>query len=220
MQQAYMTLAEIRQLPVSASLFWWWKDKHGAFQGASRFTAQHLLDIAEPEALLGKTDVQTAASDYADQFRDHDEAVIRQGCTQQFLEYTCGGADNRQRQIVVSKFPVRHKQPSPIGVFGMAVFLPSEFSCPVSNANQVTATHYYYANKNQSWQLTPRESHCLYQLIQHPAFTYAEIGELLHISKRTVESYIDSIKMKLHVSTRSDIVVKAFSLGWDRMEIV
>ncbi len=63
----------------------------------------------------------------------------------------------------------------------------------------------------QELQFTSRESECLFLLIYGK--TAKEIGLFLNISARTVETYIEHIKIKLNVSKRSEIIAKALQLG-------
>jgi DNA-binding response OmpR family regulator len=43
--------------------------------------------------------------------------------------------------------------------------------------------------------------------------TSLQIGRQLHLSKRTIDSYIDSARAKLHATTRAEAVVKAAGIG-------
>lgn len=58
--------------------------------------------------------------------------------------------------------------------------------------------------------LSDRESLCLYYLIRGKSAR--ETGSILHISQRTVEFYIDSLKDKLNCRKKSDIVEMAFEI--------
>jgi len=58
--------------------------------------------------------------------------------------------------------------------------------------------------------LSPREKQCL-TLFQQ-AMTYTEIGSLLNLSPRTVEHYVESIKNKLNIHTRTELRIAAQKL--------
>ncbi|MCH9644545.1 MAG: helix-turn-helix transcriptional regulator [Gammaproteobacteria bacterium] len=59
--------------------------------------------------------------------------------------------------------------------------------------------------------LTKRESECLYYLIRGRSNN--DIGHILNISRRTVDTHTDNIKLKLDVNTRTDIIDHAFAQG-------
>lgn len=58
--------------------------------------------------------------------------------------------------------------------------------------------------EGQLFHLTQRQGECLYYLAQH--YTVKEIALLLDLSPRTVETYIQSIKQKIGVSSKSDLL--------------
>lgn len=74
------------------------------------------------------------------------------------------------------------------------------FKMPTSNLN---ITNFTYYNRHAIY-LTKREKECAYWLIHGKSAE--EIGIILEISKRTVERYIDNIKLKLNCSKLTQIV--------------
>ncbi len=60
--------------------------------------------------------------------------------------------------------------------------------------------------------LTPREMDVL-KLAAH-GYTNKAIGAQLHVSDRTVQGHLANIFGKLHVTTRTEAVMRAVSLGW------
>lgn len=62
---------------------------------------------------------------------------------------------------------------------------------------------YRYSEAYEAWNLSPRQGECLFWLLQHKSSS--EIGALLGLTKRTVESYIRLIKSKFQVSTLSEL---------------
>lgn len=59
-------------------------------------------------------------------------------------------------------------------------------------------------------KLSKRERETLAHL--HKGYTYQQIGELLHLSERTIEQYINSIKTKLDLNTRAELITLAKAL--------
>lgn len=74
-------------------------------------------------------------------------------------------------------------------------------------------THHYTLNHHQNkFELTSREHECVFLLIRGK--TAKEIGVLLSLSKRTVESYIENIKNKMDCQNKAEILVKAVLNGY------
>lgn len=67
--------------------------------------------------------------------------------------------------------------------------------------------HYALKFNKNKFDLTTRECECLFLLIRGK--TAKEIGKLLSLSKRTVESYIENIKNKMDCKNKAEILVKA-----------
>lgn len=65
-------------------------------------------------------------------------------------------------------------------------------------------------------QFTIRESECLFLLVRGQ--TAKEIALVLDISPRTVQTHFENIKLKLNVSSRSQIIAKVMEL--DMLDIV
>ena len=59
------------------------------------------------------------------------------------------------------------------------------------------------------YSLSPRELQCLRLLVA--GYTAKGIGEQLNISFRTVETYIENIKSKMHVDKTREILAKAYT---------
>ncbi len=70
-------------------------------------------------------------------------------------------------------------------------------------------------NEQFSKKLTMRESQCLTELIKGK--TAAEIAKVLHISSRTVESHLESIKSKLNCNSKSELISKVFQTGMNSL---
>ena len=51
-------------------------------------------------------------------------------------------------------------------------------------------------------------------------FNFAEIGNKLFISPRTVETHVANIKIKLGVKTRAELIARACELGYLQINIL
>jgi DNA-binding CsgD family transcriptional regulator len=74
-------------------------------------------------------------------------------------------------------------------------------------------TNHYNLNENSNkFGLTNRERECVFLLIRGQSAK--EIGTLLSLSKRTIESYIENIKNKMNCKNKAEILVKAVLNGY------
>ena len=76
----------------------------------------------------------------------------------------------------------------------------------------IKPVHYLLNTSNNTYQLSSREYECIFLLIRGK--TAKEIGALLSLSKRTVESYIDNIKNKMDCKNKAEILVKSILNGY------
>ncbi|MBM3468124.1 MAG: helix-turn-helix transcriptional regulator [Alphaproteobacteria bacterium] len=60
------------------------------------------------------------------------------------------------------------------------------------------------SSEGYSFHLTQRQCECLYYLSHH--YTAKEIARFLHLSHRSIETYIQSIRDKIGVSSKSDLL--------------
>ncbi len=91
------------------------------------------------------------------------------------------------------KIPIRLRTGKIIGLSGI--------SLPLINEN-ITFNHY---------KLSMRQKECLFFLVRGKSDK--EIGKILRLSPRTVESYVNEIKYKMGCYNRSQVIEKAFSEG-------
>lgn len=77
------------------------------------------------------------------------------------------------------------------------------------------STHHYMLTDNENkFELSSRERECLFLLVRGKSAK--EIGALLCLSKRTIESYIENIKNKMNCRNKAEILVAAILNGYHR----
>lgn len=62
--------------------------------------------------------------------------------------------------------------------------------------------------KPKSSELTDQQLECLFHLVKGK--TIRKIGETMKLSHRTVEHYLEAVKIKLSCKTREELIAKAF----------
>ena len=71
-----------------------------------------------------------------------------------------------------------------------------------------------YLDENRNIYLNKREAACLHLILK--GYTAKGIGKLLTLSNRTVEDYVTSIKNKLNVSSKKELIIKALETGLNK----
>lgn len=67
-------------------------------------------------------------------------------------------------------------------------------------------------------QLTARQTECIYFLIRGKSTK--EIGKILNLSSRTIETYLDNIKHKLKCQNTAELIEKAIDSGFSNVKLV
>lgn len=71
----------------------------------------------------------------------------------------------------------------------------------------LNTSYYSIGNHPNKYKLTRRELECVFLLTRGKSAK--EISVLLSLSKRTIESYIENIKNKMHCNNKAELLVKA-----------
>lgn len=195
------------------------KDLNSNYIKVSQYT-EHKLGI-NIKALIGRADDGTPWECYAEQFRKHDLLAQENNYCDVFEIVPLG-----QDKVMTSRAmrsAITNDSGEVLGVINQIEVLKihtelthalealrdiDQHSTELSNDCPL---FYQVQEYPQNLQFTVRESECLFLLIRGK--TAKEIGLFLNISPRTVESYIENIKIKCNVSKRSDIITKAIELG-------
>lgn len=181
---------------------------------------EHKLGI-NVKSVIGNTDYHMPWESYADQYRQRD-TLARENSSSDFFE----PIPLEPNKIIASRCirsAIQDEDDEIIGVIGQVEIFSihtdlAQALQALMKINQQTKglpnhvnSSYQILEYPQALQFTSRESECLFLLLHGK--TAKEIGVFLNISSRTVETYIEHIKIKLNVSKRSEIVAKALELG-------
>ncbi len=72
-------------------------------------------------------------------------------------------------------------------------------------------SYYRVASHDNVFNLSNRELECLFFILR--GRSAKQIGEYIHLSKRTIEFYIENIKNKFGCHSKSELLVQAVSMG-------
>ncbi len=207
--------AMIAQLPGLV----FYKNTDLIYIAASHYAA-HLCGFESAEQFCGHNDFELRcdAADSALEFRAEDSKVITSGQEISSLQIH-QFSDGNIHIFLLRKAPVKNDQGEIIGVCsmgsevtnpatGQAIFeLLSAGSEPENFQNKTFAIT--DGNFNQ---LSLRESELIFYFMR--GFSNKEIGTLMKLSPRTIESYLESIKNKLKCTSRKELLLKCMHNGF------
>lgn len=175
-----------------------------------------ICGFSSPNNALGKTIFHVSKGNTAQDLLANCESVLKQESVKIFDEFNMRH-DGRFLQFLSIKFPCYDCKYQLKGLLGISIVLGEH---PLANAiTKLTDMGILPKTTNPQTQvivlnlgnvvLTSREQECLEYTIK--GFTAKEIAKKLQISPRTVEEYINQIKLKLDVSTKQQMIQKVLS---------
>jgi DNA-binding CsgD family transcriptional regulator len=155
-------------------------------------------------------------------FAQQDRRVIYKDERLRLLSYLCC-ANSDWKIILGEKYPIRNEEDQIIGVachfnditsFGLIDF--NRFF-PVTYERYGVrmlkkSTVYELKNTYPDASLSSRLAECIFFLLRGK--TVKEIAEILNLSKRTAEGYIDDIKDKMGCNSKSELIEKCLAKGY------
>ncbi len=195
-----------------------WLDTNDRILGLND-NAVRLLGFQSLEKAIGKTpyDLNCPAVESVEQFLEQDHYVIRTKKPLQILDIH-PYADGSNRIWLTTKTPLLEDE----------TVLGTMYQCQPLNVDLISRISQilinqdrYYSKSNQrsynivgklkDYNLSPRQQECLYHLLRGKSAS--TIGQMLKLSKRTVESYIDEIKSKMHCDSKAELIEKSIDHG-------
>ena len=197
------------------------KDVDSVYQGISKSFAT-MLGWKSHEQAIGQTDYDIPCDNarFANQFRNLDKQVMTKNCRALALDIMHSSIG--WVSLLTEKIPLTNKDGKIIGVYCNAIDISSlslfKYSQILSEIDRKIINSYDKASKyilthdHSPLPLTQRQQECVFLLIRGK--TLKQIANILTISVRTVESYIEAIKYRLNCTHKSQIVEKAITSGF------
>lgn len=206
---------------MSASAYW--KDKDGYYLGAN----DKFIEVAELHShheLSNATDLDLHWSAHAKKMMRNDRTIFQNEYTHSFIE-SSNTTDTKVVHFLSYKSPLRSNKGKVIGVFGLSYRIESE-SWTMDKFNEIATLlgidaadnvkKFILKKKQFIYGLTKRQTDCLYYLEKN--MTMRQIALQLELSPRTIEHYIEAIKIKLNCDSKAEMLAKIFGLSVETKE--
>lgn len=204
------TVSSIHQLPLCIYMM---NTEHQTLKlNEATAEATGFLSVADG---IGRTVLETFQKESARQTHRHDNQVMNNNQIT-LLEQEKHRKDGEKIHTLAIKSPWYNDEDKIIGIFGCTiVFGMQSLSQSLTEIaklglldlrNNVSEKVLFSGKEIDGVYLSNRESECLRHYAQGK--TAREIAQLIYLSKRTVENYIYNIKIKLGVSTKSELIYK------------
>lgn len=171
---------------------------------------------------LSYGDVRCKAAEHANLFLKHDAKLINSEKTLKFLGYYCY-QNNDWKVIFGQKYLLRDSRNNIIGLisqfneytrsklFDLSRFLMTSEKF-YNNKFSKEQFFYFIEDDFQETMLSKRQTECIFFLLRGKSLN--EIATILKLSKRTVENYVEEIKIKFNCSCKADLIEKAILDGY------
>ncbi len=190
-----------------------WKDLNRHYTAANKSLLE-LKGLSDVEEIAGKTDEELSPSSIEDNkiFQQQDLCVLNGG------KVSTVHFDSKSNDVfLLEKYPLTDHSNNITGlIYYCRPYHKDEVFKLLKQLDDnlhLSASHYMLDDGNQNkYELTSRECECVFLLIRGK--TAKEIGALLSLSKRTIESYMENIKNKMDCKNKAEIVAKAVLSGF------
>ena len=189
-----LNINDFLHLTDTCNVYWLDKDNHILDFNDTQFQMmKDLIGIKSRQELIGKYLLDYLPSDIGKIFVDENKLVMQTRCAHQFFNIVKYKEKNAIILLTI-KTPLYDENGQIAGVFGISQHL---------------AIHSFESVIKEF--LTKREYECLFLLLKGK--TAQEIATELHLSRRSIESYISHTKTKLDCKTKSELIHKVYEIG-------
>ncbi|OGT60429.1 MAG: hypothetical protein A3F14_00295 [Gammaproteobacteria bacterium RIFCSPHIGHO2_12_FULL_43_28] len=191
------------------NLYIWAKDKSFRYLYCNEHYAE-AAGLESPNQIIGKTDEQLPWRKLANYFKAGDYGVL-QG---QARTNTAESSDtiNNITDILVSENQLLNNSGKCIGLVGSFIDITGKQLVKKAGKYDSVNNRFYLDEEDfNNAYLAGREIEVFKKLLL--GYSARQIAEVIKISPKTVESYIDSIKLKLQAKSKGEIIATAIQFG-------
>ena len=207
------TLATLHNIPINqlnevvdympASLYW--KTKDSVYLGRNQYAADRmhqfgLEQVVNKDVIIGRSDAELLPSHIAEEYRSNDLFVMQENKEIHFEEHIVLPDGNVVKQLSFKK-PGYDSQGNIIGLIGITFDYPISSNVKKQDINPGSI----FLHKHK---ITNREAQVLVCIMRGK--TAKVIAAQLGVSFRTIETHLANIKLKLRVTTKSQLIELAY----------
>lgn len=200
-----LSFHDLLALPYSVYLL----DEQGATININEIGAT-VCGFQSPELAVGKTIFDVSSGVSAKDLLHNCESVLRQESVKLFDEFNTR-FDGRLLHFLSIKYPCYDVDHQLRGTLGVSIVIGEHpLAEAITHLTQLgllpknTPPNPAITLKLGNVSLTPREKECLELTVK--SYTAKQIAKKLSISPRTVEEYINQIKLKFNVSSKQELI--------------
>jgi DNA-binding CsgD family transcriptional regulator len=191
------------------NIYIWAKDKNYKYIFCNEYFAE-AAGLDSSEQIVGKSDIQLPWRKFAEHYQVGDYGVLQGNARINVPEVT--DTVTNIKEVLVTESQLLNKNNQCIGVVGSCV--------DITGKQLVKKIGYYDANKKRYYfndeglgnlYLSAREITVFKHILL--GYTARQIGEKIKISPKTVESYIETIRLKLQAKNKGEIIATAIQFG-------
>ena len=195
---------EFKDVLVQIPSYIFWKDKNSIFLGCNENFAI-AAGLKSPQEIIGKTDYELYWGDsHAGCYQQGDVAVL-DGVSKINVIESLLQSNNTLVKIRITKVPLLDKNKQKIGIIGS---FTNELE--IKNQGKVSSL-------SPTISLSNNQINCLLFLVK--GLTAKQIADQMSLSKRTVEAYLEAIKIKLNCNSKSSLIAKALTFDFVKHEL-
>ena len=189
------------------------------FLFASDATVQ-IMGYRSKDQVFGTTyaNMRCKAAESSETFHNENMHVLQTNRPIKIITYQCF-ANNDWKMLITEKLPIHNQEKKPIGVFGHFIDVSNAKLIDLgrfltkSDSNRFKRNQFSYIlnDSYEDLKISIRQSECLFLLLRGKSAQ--AIADILGLSLRTVEGYINEMKIKLNCANKSELIEHAISAG-------
>lgn len=188
-----------------------WKDKNFKHLGCNRNLAK-ILKLKNESKIIGLSDSELMDNcEDSDSFHKINDMQVLQGKIVKGVHKSSSPYDGSFYYFV--KKPLLDEANHISGIIYHCLQLVSSDAEKILSFTD--AKHYNIIDQDNLFNLSKREFECLFFILRGK--TAKQTAEIMNLSKRTVETYIENLKNKFACDSKADLLIKAVMNGYQSM---
>lgn len=206
----YMNLSIVEAVFEQLPGFAYWRDLENHFLGGNQAVVT-LAGLPHKQKLEGLSDYDAPWASFAQSYKQQDMDAAR-GLIYMQLDPVLSASGFCV--LTATKKPLYDAQQKVIGVIGLGIELKGsdilaichliDSTSPFKGKKSIVISTHNYLKEKIGQPLTPREAECLFYLTRGKS--YKRIAQILQLSPRTIEAYIETLKVKLDCPSKDALL--------------